>query len=228
MHIDQTTILSRHEAQRRVVARKHPGLVSQALLLAAYAHDERVGMLEVGAAGDCGGGTPWRQSDCTAGTGRPWTAAPSEPCVVKPPRCDCHVIGSNTLGTTGIAVTSQAARFGDVRLDSGDASAFVPYYMFITAYQAGGAAPTTTIQGTALPVLLCNSRSGRNPNMRRASDDDPRFGVMALAYSETKELECVDWQKFASVNNQQIVLRFYNPNNVTVHVFVDMWGIPLS
>ena len=62
--------------------------------------------------------------------------------------------------------------------------------------------------------------------MRRASVTDPSFGVNTLVYGQFKDLECVDWRKFASTNNQQLTLTFNNPNEVAVHIFVDLWGIP--
>lgn len=186
---------------------------------------ENMQMFEVGAAKGC----DWVRSDCGgAATGRPTHPGPDVPCDVKPPRCDCHVIGGNTLLTNGIGVATLAARFGQVVLDSGDAGAFIPYYMFVVAFQVGGDLPTTTIQGVPLLVLLQDSRSGREPNMRRASDTDPQLGVACTVYGERKELECIDWLRFASTNNQQLTLTFYNPNNVAVHVFVDIWGIPAA
>lgn len=184
-------------------------------------------IFEIGANGK--GKCDWVRSDCGgAATGRPTRPLPDEPCDVKPPRCDCHVIGGNTFDTPGIGVATLAARFGQVQLDSGDAGAFIPYYIFVVAFQVGGDNPEFTIQGTPLLVLLQDSRSGREPNMRRASDSDPQLGVACTVYGERKELECIDWLRFASTNNQQLTLTFYNPNNVVVHVFVDIWGIPAA
>jgi hypothetical protein len=178
-----------------------------------------------GGGGSCNNGPAqnnWPSSDCDAGTGRRVQYDYGYACEVKPPKCSCQVIGGNTLlDTSGIA----SGAFGEVTLDSGDASFFVPYYMFIWAAQVGSAA-TLAITGGALPVLLCDSRSGREPNMRRASDTDPSFGVNTTVYGQFKDLECNDWRRFASINNQQLTMRFYNPNEVAVHIFVDMWGIP--
>ncbi len=162
------------------------------------------------------------------GHGRP--ATPGNdciPCPVKPPRCDCHVIGGNTLGTTGIATGATAAvRFGTVTLDSGDAGFFVPYYIYVTAIQFNS--NTTVTAGAPVMVLLQDSKSGQEPNLRRASQTDPAFGIATLVYGREKELECVDWQRFASVNNQQLVLTFYNPRDFAVHVFMVLWGIPVA
>ena len=58
----------------------------------------------------------WEASGCAAGTGRPHTFDKTdEPCSVKAPRCDCHVIGGNTLTTAGLGTASQALRFGQPR-----------------------------------------------------------------------------------------------------------------
>ncbi len=171
----------------------------------------------------CGGGAPsgFVDSSCGAGTGRRVTYKDGYSCEVRPAKCECQVIGTNTLLTNGIA----SAAFGPLTIDSGDADFFIPYYMFIVALQVG-ATPTLSTQGGVLPVLLQQSRSGQEPNMRRASVTDPSFGVNTLVYGQFKDLECVDWRRFASTNNQQLTLTFFNPNEVAVHIFVDLWGIP--
>lgn len=169
-----------------------------------------------------GNGCDWI-TGTPAGHGRPTEQQPCEPCVIKPPRCDCHVLGSNTLGTPGIPTGAINLRFGTLAVDSGDAGFFVPYYIFVTAFQV---LQNNIITGVPVMVLLQNSLSGREPNMRRASDNNPSFGVATLVYGREKELECVDWRRFASVNNQQLLLTFYNPQAFAVHVFVVIWGIP--
>lgn len=174
-----------------------------------------------GGCGPGGGGGEFVASSCSAGEGRRVQYADGYSCAVRPRKCNCQVVGANTLLTAGIA----SAAFGPVTVDSGDADFFIPYYMFIVALQVG-ATPTLSTQGNPLMVLLQNSVSGREPNMRRASVTDQSFGVSTLVYGQFKDLECVDWRKFASVNNQQLTLTFYNPNEVAVHVFVNLWGIP--
>src|SRR5690606_20730003 len=129
-------------------------------------------------------------------------------------------------GTAGIDTgNNAAARFGTVTVDSGDAGFFVPYYIYVTAFQFNS---NTTVVGTPVMVLLTDSKSGQEPNLRRASTTDPAFGIATLVYGREKELECVDWQRFASVNNQQLLLTFYNPRDFAVHVFVALWGIPAA
>lgn len=166
-------------------------------------------------------------SSTSAGHGRSVDPQPVPPCPVQPPRCDCHVIGGNTLGGNQIGVANLAGRFGQVTLDSGDASYFVPYYIFIVGFQVG-ADPDNTVLTVPLPLLLQDSRSGREPNLRRASATDPSFGIITTVYGDQKEIECVDWRKFASINNQNLNTTLYNPNDNATHAFVDLWGIPAA
>jgi hypothetical protein len=169
---------------------------------------------------------PFRTSSQGAGHGRPVnTYVGGYTCEVRPPKCDCHVIGANTLNRTDLPTGIVSAGFADLQLDSGDADYFIPYYMFITALEIG-AVPNLSVTGAPLMVLLQDSRSGQEPNLRRASTTDPRLGIATLVYGQDKDLECVDWTQFASVNRQQLTLRFFNPNEVSVHIFVDLWGIP--
>jgi hypothetical protein len=145
-------------------------------------------------------------------------------CAIRPPRCDCHVIGGNTLNSTQFPNGILSGTFGTVTLDSGDASFYVPYYMHIVALEVGATAGLS-VTGAPQNVLMQDSTSGRQPNMRRASTTNPSFGVPTLVYGQEKELECVDWNKFASVNNQQLQLTFFNPQTVAVHIFVNLWGL---
>ncbi len=165
----------------------------------------------------------WTDSSTGAGHGRRIVARETDSaCTPLPPRCDCHVIGINTINSNGIL----SGATGNVTLDSGDASYFVPYYIAIAAFQVNASDNGLLANpGTPLMVLLIDSTSGREPNMRRASNTDPTFGVWSLIYGFEKEIECVDWRKFASTNNQQLTMTFYNPNNVDVHVFVNVWGL---
>jgi hypothetical protein len=163
----------------------------------------------------------WPDSSITAGHGRATDPRPVGPCKPIPPRCDCHVIGINTLGTTGIASNA----FGNLVIDSGDADFFIPYYIAIIAFELNTTTNNLIINpGTPLMVLLVQSTSGQEPNMRRASTTDQTFGVWTLVYGFEKEIECVDWRKFGSVTNQNLTMRFFNPNTVAVHVFVNIWG----
>ena len=181
---------------------------------------DRNGRGSVGA-GDCD--TAWTDSSTGAGHGRRIVPRDTDKaCTPLPPRCDCHVIGVNSINSAGIA----SGATGNLTIDSGDASYFVPYYMAVIAFQVNGTDNGLIANpGTPLMALLINSVSGREPNMRRASNTDPTFGVWTLIYGFEKELECVDWRKFASTNNQQLTMTFYNPNNVDIHVFVNLWGL---
>lgn len=175
-----------------------------------------------GSGGGCGSARVPTPSDPCRGPRDVICEPEDSPCEIKPARCDCQVLAGNTLNDAsqpGIA----SGEFGTVLIDSGDADFFQPRYMHVNAFQVG--APTIEeITGDPLPVLLQDSRSGRKPNLRRASTDDPSYGICTTVYGQQKDLECVDWHRFKSTNNQVLTLTFYNPNTVAVHVFVDLWG----
>lgn len=216
-------ILSSYKARRRALLENAKAFseVGAGRYAERYAerYDRRQG--SVGAnKGQCG---DWVDSSTGAGHGRRVVPrAGDSACTPLPPRCDCHVIAVNTINSNGIA----SGATGTLTLDSGDASYFVPYYIAVIAFQVNGTDNGLIANpGTPLMALLINSTSGREPNMRRASATDPTFGVWTLIYGFEKEIECVDWRKFSSTNNQQLTMDFYNPNNVDIHVFVNVWGL---
>jgi hypothetical protein len=164
----------------------------------------------------------WGDSSTDAGHGRPTTPVPGQICKPAPPKCDCHVIAVNSLRSAGIA----SGAFGNLQIGSGDASFFIPYYIAIVAFEVNTTTSNLIINpGTPLMALLVDSTSGREPNMRRGSNNDERQGVWTLIYGFEKEIECVDWRSFAEVAGQLLTLRFFNPNTVGIHVFVNLWGI---
>jgi hypothetical protein len=174
-----------------------------------------------------GGGDPcnpnWADSPGTdAGHGRRTTPVPGQLCKPAPPKCDCHVIAVNSLRSAGIA----SGAFGNLTIGSGDASFFIPYYIAIVAFEVNTTTSNLIINpGTPLMALMVDSTSGREPNMRRGSNNDERQGVWTLIYGFEKEIECVDWRPFAEQAGQNLTLRFFNPNTVGIHVFVNLWGI---
>jgi hypothetical protein len=176
---------------------------------------------------DGAGACVFRTGDCFAGHGRAWYEEHGYSCEVKPPRCNCHVIGGNTLNNadfpTGIATGNDWV----ITLDSGDASAFMPYYIALQAFETGAVA-NLAVTGNPLPTILTDSLSGREPNLRRADPNDPSFGILTTVYGDEKEVECVDWIKFASVNNQQLRLQGTNIVAASIHVFAVIWGLPLA
>jgi hypothetical protein len=177
------------------------------------------------------GGTPCTTvngSPVGTGWGRPtYRSGASASCPIKPPKCDCQVMGGNTLGGNQIGVASQDDRFGVVEMDSGESSAFVPHYMLIVAALVGDDADNVVTPGL-VPVLLTDSKSGREPNMRRGSDSDPSYGVISTSFDDQHELVCVDWLQFSSIANQNLTMSFFNVNDTAVHVLVDLWGIPVA
>lgn len=174
-----------------------------------------------------GSGCVITSGPCFAGHGRAHYKEHNYSCEVKPPRCNCHVIGGNTLNNANFANGVASGAAWTVTLDSGDASFFVPYYIFIQAFETGAVA-NLAIVTPPLPTILQDSLSGREPNLRRANTADPSFGIITTVYGQEKELECIDWKKFASVNNQQLTLSGQNITDVAVHVFCNIWGLPAA
>jgi len=143
-------------------------------------------------------------------------------CPPQPKKCECHVLGANSLGGAGIATTA----FGQLTVNSGDASSFDPFYMMFFAYERS--ANDSLANSNPIVVLLTDSRSGREPNMRQGSETNNTFGISSDAYGRDKEVECNDWRAFSSTGQQQLFLTFNNPTLVTEHVFVVLWGVPYA
>lgn len=150
--------------------------------------------------------------------------ATSQPqiCPPQPKKCECHVLGANSLGGAGIATTA----FGQLTVNSGDASSFDPFYMMFFAYERNG--NNDLANSDPIVVLLTDSRSGREPNLRQGSETNNAFGITSDAYGRDKEVQCNDWRAFSSTGQQQLFLTFNNPTIVTEHVFVVLWGIPYA
>lgn len=180
--------------------------------------DPRAVARDFGVAGSCGDdSSTWIWGP---GSGR------ADCCPAKPPICDCHLLGANTLAAAAAGDgTIAAGGTGTVTVDSGDAGYFIPYYMSVVAFES--VAFNDVDPTDQLLVLLIQSRSGQVANMRRQSATDPSFGVHMLVYGQRKEVECVDWHPFSSTNNQQLIMTFFNPTALAAHVFVNIWGLPL-
>lgn len=147
-----------------------------------------------------------------------------------PPVLGCNVLGGNTFATAyggpgteglGVPTTVQAA----IAIDAGDACRYRSRSLLIAAYQADAATPNIVVAGQ-VPTLLVNARIGTIPQIRRTGA--LQFGIISDGYSDRKELTCVDWAPFTSVQNQGLTLEFYNLLADTVHIFVDIWGDNLS
>lgn len=146
-------------------------------------------------------------------------------CPPVPRRCDCHIIGANTLGSTGAA----SGAFDVLTVDSGDACSFDPFYIAMFAIERND--DDTVANSTVILGLLTDSKSGQDPNMRNGSGTDSSVGVATLIYGDQKEIECVDWLPFSSTGQQQLFLTFFMP--VTglgngAHFFVILWGTPYA
>lgn len=176
-------------------------------------------------------GGPEIQGDpsCPTGAahGRVWYSDCNYTCDIKPPRCECHVVGATTLNSTVLPTGIASNTTADLTVDSGDAKFFVPHYIGLFAFETGSVA-NLAVTGNPLPMLLADSRSGREPNLRRADIADPSFGIMTTVYGAQKELECVNWLRFASTNNQQLTITVRNVAEVAIHAFLILWGMPAA
>jgi hypothetical protein len=148
-------------------------------------------------------------------------------CEIAPPPCDCQVLGGNTLASADFPTGVASNTLWRVYIDAGDADFFVPYWMVIEAYETG-AVDNLSITGNVLETLLADSLSGRQPNMHRADPADPSFGVASSGFSVRKDRTCVDWNRFASIENQQLTVIGRNIQEVAIHVFVTLWGLPAA
>jgi len=143
-------------------------------------------------------------------------------CAEQPPVCGCNVIGANTLEDNaglGIAAGAQA----NLAIDAGDSCRYQPRSLFIAAYAAAATAGQIVNPCDSCPVLLLNATVGTIPMIRRTGQTS--FGILSDAYSDRKELTCVDWAPFTSVQNQGLRLTFLQINeNLPFHIFVVLWG----
>ena len=142
-------------------------------------------------------------------------------CAEEKPICGCNVLGANTfaLAPTGVAASAQA----NLAIDAGDACRWQPRSMLIVAYEADVAnnerLASPIVQA---PTLLLNAADGTIPQIRRVGANN--FGIISDGYSDRKEITCVDWAPFTSVQNQGLTLTFLNINANPVHIFVILWG----
>lgn len=144
------------------------------------------------------------------------------------PACGCNVIGANTFNQdfngAGLGLGLAAGAVGNLAIDAGDSCRWQPRSMLLTAYQAASVNPDQIDVGIlAVPVLLTNARVGSIPMIRRTGA--VQFGIISDGYSDRKEITCVDWAPFTSVQNQGLTLSFQNiADTLPIHVFVVLWG----
>ena len=144
-------------------------------------------------------------------------------CAEQPPVCGCNVIGANTLEDNGGLGLAPGAT-SNLAIDAGDSCRYQPRSLFIAAYAASAVTPGLIVNPAAgAPVLMLNATVGTIPMIRRTGQTS--FGILSDAYSDRKELTCVDWAPFTSVQNQGLRLTFLQINEtLNFHVFVVLWG----
>ena len=185
------------------------GLTQNAGAMLAASH-------QAGFAGDAGGCPPGTQNtndrrySCEAGM-----------CAEEKPVCGCNVFGANTfaLAPNGVAAGATV----NLAIDAGDVCRWQPRSLLIVAYEADVANPERLASPIVqVPTLLLNARTGTVPVIRRTGANN--FGIISDGYSDRKEITCVDWPPFTSVQNQGLTLTFLNIGANPVHIFNDIWG----
>ncbi len=142
-------------------------------------------------------------------------------CAEQLPVCGCNVIGANTfvLAANGVAASANA----NLPIDAGDACRYQPRSMLLVAYQADTQIAQRLVAPIVQsPVLMLNATVGTIPMIRRTGAND--FGIISDGYSDRKELTCLDWSPFTSVQNQGLTLSFLNIGPNANHIFVILWG----
>lgn len=154
-----------------------------------------------------------------------------EQCGAEEVTCNCNVLGGNTFavnadGFSGVGLGIAPGRQAEIRIDSGDACRWQPKNLLLVAYRASNTVNQLANPIERLPFLLLNAQIGTISMIRRVGDVG--FGIVSDGYSDNKDLTCVDWASFIATNNQGLTLTVYNPNDVSVHVFADLWGRALQ
>lgn len=148
-------------------------------------------------------------------------------CAEQPPVCGCNVIGANSFNQAvapnlvGLGVPSGATV--NLPIDAGDSCRYQGRSMLIVAYEADeNTAETLATPCVSCPVLLLNARVGTVPMIRRVGSN--AFGIISDGYSDRKELTCIDWAPFTSVQNQGLTLSLLNIATPDQHIFTIIWG----
>lgn len=142
-------------------------------------------------------------------------------CAEEAPVCGCNVIGGNTfaLAPNGVAAGAQV----NLAIDAGDACRWQPRSMLLVGYEADVANPERLAAPIVqVPFLLLNATIGTIPMIRRVGANS--FGIISDGYSDRKEITCVDWAPFTSVQNQGLTLSLLNIGPNPLHMFSDHWG----
>lgn len=146
------------------------------------------------------------------------------------PVLGCNVLGANTLNQafggigTGLGVGPGAQAL--LSIDAGDSCRYRPRSLLLVGYLADAVANLIAAPVTQVPLLLTNAFVGNVGVIRRGGL--PQFGIISDGFSDRKELTCVDWTPFTSVNNQGLNLTLQSIFGANTHFFLDLWGDNLS
>lgn len=141
--------------------------------------------------------------------------------------CECNVLGASTFNTnqgSGLGLGLGPGATGRLNVDAGDACRWQAKWLLLVAFRASNTENLLANPIERLPFVLLNARVGNISQIRRNGVNNLSFGIITDGYSDNKDLTCVDWASFTSTNNQGLTLDIYNPNDVAIHAFADLWG----
>lgn len=142
-------------------------------------------------------------------------------CAEEAPVCGCNLLAGNTFVLFPLGVP--AGGIANLAIDAGDACRWQPRSLLLVAYEADAVNPERLAAPIVqVPFLMINARVGSIPMMRRSGQND--FGAISDGFSDRKEITCVDWAPFTSVQNQGLTFTWVNIGPNPVHMFTDMWG----
>jgi len=148
---------------------------------------------------------------------------PRPGCPLKPPPCDCSVMGATTLNTAGVAIATANGDGTNLVITPGDAPAFVVHWVWFEFLGVGANNFTVAAGNAAIAGLLTSVTVGTRPQGVRFTSQGSE-GISANAYAATREPLCVDWAPFEPTNGRGLTVRMYNPSTVVTQGFWVFWG----
>ncbi len=144
-------------------------------------------------------------------------------CVVTPAPCGVDILGSTTLASDAAGILAGAQ--GVLTVTAGDACQFQPLAAYLAAYERQ--APTTIANANRLPMLLIALLIGNVSALRRIGGIGSGIVTDPFNAQQATPL-AIRTGPFSSTNEQNMTWTLQNLNNVTVHMFLDIWGYAIS
>ena len=147
----------------------------------------------------------------------------SASCDVAPAPCGVDVLGSTSLASNPLGILTGAQ--GVLTVTAGDACQFQPLAAYIAAYQRQ--ADDSIANANRLPLLLIALDVGNVAMLRRRGDVGS--GIITDPYNAQQATPlAIRTGPFSSTNEQNLTMTLNNVNNLTVHMFLDIWGSAIN